>query len=167
MRRKDHPAEDGLRELYAASYARLVGVLALALDGRQEAEDVVQEAFARLVPRWAAVSGYDDPEAWVRQVAFRLASNRRRKLRNGVAAVRRHGAALPVAAPSADGVDVRRALATLPEGQRHAVVLHHLVGLDVAAVAATLDVPVGTVKSRLSRARVALAPLLQEEISRA
>lgn len=108
-----------------------------------------------------------EPEAWVRQVAFRLASNRRRKLRNGITAVRRHGAAPAVAAPSPDGVDVRLAPATLSEGQRHAVVLHHLVGLDVAAVAATLDVPVGTVKSRLSRARAALAPLLQEEISRA
>jgi RNA polymerase sigma-70 factor (ECF subfamily) len=54
-------------------------------------------------------------------------------------------------------------VAALPARQRHVVVLHHLVGLPVEQIAAELDVPVGTVKSRLSRGRAALAPLLTVE----
>jgi RNA polymerase sigma factor (sigma-70 family) len=157
--------EATLREFYAATYPRLVSVVALVIDSRAEAEDIAQEAFARLVPRWSAVSRHESLEAWVRTVAFRLASNRRRKIRNGLTATRRHGAPLDVAAPSADSVDVRRALAALPMPQRQVVVLHHLVGLELTQVAAELGIPTGTVKSRLSRSRAVLAPLLREQES--
>jgi RNA polymerase sigma-70 factor, ECF subfamily len=152
------------RDLYAACYDRLVRVLTLVAGDRAEAEDVVQEAFVRLVPRWSKISTYDDPEAWVRAVAFRILSNRFRRARNAVVAARRsddlqrdQGSEL-----STDGVDIARALAVLPVGQRQVVVLHHLLDLPVDEIAQALGVPVGTVKSRLSRARVALAPLLHE-----
>lgn len=151
------------RALYAASYSRLVQVLTLVAGDRAEAEDVVQEAFVRLVPRWSKISTYDDPEAWVRAVAFRILSNRFRRARTAAAASRRREGAAPAAEPSGEGVDVARALAALPLGQRQVVVLHHLLDLPVAEIAAALGIPAGTVKSRLSRARIALAPLLREE----
>lgn len=154
---------EGLAELYSASYPRLVGVLALAAGSRPEAEEVVQEAFVRLLKAWPAVSAYDDPEAWVRKVSFRLLSNRLRTARNGIRAVVRLGGPPPAPAPTGDRVDTARALATLPVGQRQVVVLHHLVGLSVDEVAAELGIAGGTVKSRLSRARAALDPLLREE----
>ncbi|MCI0688209.1 MAG: hypothetical protein L0Y54_13375 [Sporichthyaceae bacterium] len=66
---------------------------------------------------------------------------------------------------TADRIDVRRALATLPLVQRQAVVLHHLLDPPVAEIAAELGRPVGTVQSRLSRAREALAQLLGEEVT--
>jgi DNA-directed RNA polymerase specialized sigma24 family protein len=69
---------DGLREFYSAQQPRLVGVISLLTGSRAEAEDIVQEAFVRLVPRWSKVSRYDAPEAWVRLVAVRLAANRHR-----------------------------------------------------------------------------------------
>ncbi len=53
------------------------------------------------------------------------------------------------------------ALDRLSRGQREVMVLHHL-GLDHAAVAEQLSIPAGTVKSRLSRARSALATMLRE-----
>lgn len=158
------------RDLYAACYDRLVRVLTLVSGDRVEAEDVVQEAFVRLVPRWSKISTYDDPEAWVRAVAFRLMSNRFRRARNAVIAARRsddvHRASADdqVAETSSDGVDIARALALLPVGQRQVVVLHHLLDLSVDDIASTLGVPAGTVKLRLSRARTALAPLLHEGI---
>jgi len=152
-------------DLYAASYARLVGAVSLAAGNQSEAEDVVQEAFVRLLPRWATVGNYDDPEAWVRQVAFRVLSNRRRKVRNGIRAVARSRPREPGGAVADDRVDVAQALASLPLNQRQVVVLHHLLDLDVASVAAELGVPVGTVKSRLSRARQTLAPLLREDVT--
>lgn len=157
-----------LDELYLAAYPRLVRVVGVIAGDRQEAEEAVQEAFVRLLGRWDSVRRYDDPEAWVRKVAVRQLSNRRRKLRNGQAALARAAgssapAALAEPGPDGDLVDLRRALAQLPLEQRQALVLHHLVGLDVRTVARELDVPVGTVKARLSRGRAALAPLLQED----
>jgi RNA polymerase sigma-70 factor (ECF subfamily) len=106
---------------------------------------------------------YDAPEAWVRGVALRLLSNRLRRLRNGRVALSRHGAAAAVAGPSGDAVDITRALSALPLPHRQVVVLHYLIGLDVRAVAAELRIPEGTVKSRLSKARFLLQPLLTEE----
>ena len=118
----------------------------------------------RLMGRWQQVSGYDDPEAWVRKAALGYASNRRRKALNGLKAAFRHGPASDAAAPSGDVVDLRRALAALPRAQREAVVLQGL-GMDVASIARHLDVPEGTVKSRLSRARAALVPMLREDVT--
>lgn len=121
----------------------------------------------RLLREWPKVSRYDDPEAWVRLVAFRMLSNRRRKTRNGVRVLLRVAAAEPVAGPTVDGVGVRTALASLPVGQRQVVVLHYLLDMDLDEISRVLAVPSGTVKSRLSRARTALAPLLSEENARA
>jgi RNA polymerase sigma-70 factor (ECF subfamily) len=156
-------AQDPVRDLYASCYRRLVGVVALAAGSQAEAEECVQEAFIRLLRKWSTVSRYEDPEGWTRMVAFRLLSNRRRKARNGMLALFRHGEPAPAAGPTGDQIDIARALAQLPLGQRQVVVLYHLVDLDVAGVAAALGVSAGTVKSRLSRARQALAPLLREE----
>jgi RNA polymerase sigma-70 factor (ECF subfamily) len=59
---------------------------------------------------------------------------------------------------------VAAALATLPRRHRQVIVLHYLLDLPVQEVARELAVPVGTVKSRLARARKALAPQLDTEI---
>lgn len=154
-----------VRAFYAAAYPPLVRVLALTAGDVDEAEEIVQEAFIRLLPRWGTVGRYDDPEAWVRKVAFRLLANRQRRVR----LARRLLPALapPHAdpAPSGDRVDVNRALARLPFTQRQVVVLHHLLDLPVEQVAAELGVPTGTVKSRLARARVVLTPLLGLEVA--
>lgn len=151
-----------LRELYAASYARLVGIVGAVCGDRHDAEEAVQEAFVRLLGAWPRVLHYEDPEAWVRKVALRQVSNRRRKAINGVRAALRHGPPPNVPAPTSAGVDAERALASLPQAQRAVVVLHSL-GLDSKAIADALGVPTGTVKSRLARARTALSPLLREE----
>lgn len=64
--------EQALRELYAASYARLVGVVGAVGGSTHEAEEAVQDAFVRLMGKWPKVSRYDDPEAWVRKSRPRL-----------------------------------------------------------------------------------------------
>ncbi|HEX8496678.1 MAG TPA: sigma factor-like helix-turn-helix DNA-binding protein, partial [Actinomycetales bacterium] len=60
-------------------------------------------------------------------------------------------------------LDVRAALATLPEHQRQALVLVDMHGMSVAEAAEVLDVAQGTVKSRCARGRAALAPLLRPD----
>lgn len=156
--------EQDLRELYAGSYARLVGTVGAVCGDRHEAEEAVQDAFVRLMGQWAKVCRYDDPEAWVRHVALRQVSNRRRKALNGVRAALRHGPPPDVPAPNGVEVDLDRALAALPSPQRAVVVLHRL-GLHTDAIARELAIPHGTAKSRLARARAALAPLLREDVT--
>ena len=82
--------ERAFGDLYAVSYARLVGVVGAVAQDRQEAEEAVQDAFVRLMGQWAKVCRYDDPEAWVRKVALGFVSKRRRKVRNGLRAALRH-----------------------------------------------------------------------------
>jgi DNA-directed RNA polymerase specialized sigma24 family protein len=123
-------------EFYAATYPRLVGVLTVASGSRPDAEEVVQEAFVRLVTRWDTVSRYEDPESWVRSVAFRLAYSRWRRAGRG--------------GPAPDPVEVDRVLAALPRNRRAVLVLRHAAGLPVERIAAELDVAAGTVTSRLA-----------------
>lgn len=163
VRPTEAAADGAFDALYAAAYPRLVAVLGAVTQDRGEAEEAVQDAFVRLSGEWARVRRYDDPEAWVRRAAFGFVSNRRRKVRNGVRALSRLGA--NEFAPPADTqpVDVRRAIAALPRQQREVVVLREL-GFTLPEVAAELGLPVGTVKSRLARARVALAGRLTGEL---
>ena len=158
----DAGVDDDVEALYAVAYVRLVRVLTVASGSQPDAEEVVQEAFTRLLPRWGKVRGYADPEAWMRGVAFRLLSNRRRGRRAAERTLSRYGQE-QLRPPDGDRIDVTRALAALPAQQRHVVVLHHLLGLPVDQIAAELGVPARTVKSRLSRGRAALAPLLMTE----
>lgn len=127
-----------------------------------DAQELVQEAYARAWQRWSSVSTYDEPEAWVRTVAWRLAASRWRKTKNGVTAMLRHGPPENTPEPSIDNVALVAALKAIPEAQRRAIVLHHLGGLSVAEVAHETDSPKGTVKARLSRGRAALADLLAD-----
>ena len=150
-----------VEDFYEAYYPRLVRLLLVATGSRGEAEDVAQEAFIALLPRWSAVREYDDPEAWVRLVAFRLAGRRRQRV-SRLLRLHRGERAEVVAPPDADQVDLDAALATLSPQHRAVVALHYFADLPVADVSRVLDIPVGTVKSRLSRARTALGPLLIE-----
>jgi RNA polymerase sigma-70 factor, ECF subfamily len=146
-------------------YARYFGPLALQLHAYAgdlaEAQDLVQEAFCRALARWGQVGRYDDPVAWVRRVAWNLATSRWRRQRRAAAFLRRQREQ-HVEAPSPDRVAVVRALRTLPPVHRRAVVMHYIGGMSVAEIAAQEGAPEGTVKSWLYRGRAALAVALVE-----
>ena len=149
-------------EFYTGAVSRLLGQLFLVTGDLHEAEEVVQEAFARASVRWSWLQDYNAPEAWVRRVAMNLATDRARKLRRQTKALLRMGPALAAPEVSVETLALVEALCTLPIRQRQAIVLHHLVGLPVEEVAQTLRMPAGTVKSLLSRGRRALAARLGE-----
>ncbi|HEX8858809.1 MAG TPA: sigma factor [Actinomycetes bacterium] len=65
---------DDFDRFYAASYQRVLKQLVLVTGDVAEAEDVVQEAFARASVRWQRLCAYEAPEAWVRRVALNLAA---------------------------------------------------------------------------------------------
>jgi RNA polymerase sigma-70 factor (ECF subfamily) len=148
-------------EIYAAHYGDLTVQLYAYFGDRQEAQDVVQEAFCRAYARWRIMSRYDDPVAWVRRVAWNLAlSGWRRRRTVGVFLRRQRSVEPHVDGPEPERVALIAALATLPGNQRRAIVLRYLADLPVAEIAAREGVPEGTVKSWLHRARQALAAQL-------
>jgi RNA polymerase sigma-70 factor (ECF subfamily) len=145
---------------FRAEYPSLVSALAVAIGSRDTAADVVQEAFIRASTRWTRVGRLDRPGAWVRMVALNLATDHRRRL------VRRRRVAPLLLAdewtePAHPDRDLADALAALPPRQRLAVVLHYLLDLPVAQVAAELGISAGTVKASLHSARANLRDRLE------
>ncbi|MEV6601316.1 sigma-70 family RNA polymerase sigma factor [Actinoplanes sp. NPDC051346] len=148
-------------ELYAAHYSDLTVQLYAYFGDRQEAQDVVQEAFCRALARWRAVSRYDDPVGWVRRVAWNLAVSGWRRRRTALNFLRRQRASEDqIDGPGPERVALVAALATLPATQRRAMVLHYLADMTIAEIAERENVAEGTVKSWLHRARAALAARL-------
>ena len=148
-----------LRDVFDASYRRLVVQLYGVTGSFDEAEDVVQEAFVRAAAAGRRFLRVDNPEAWLRTTAINVHRSRWRKLRNG----RRARDLMPAPRdPEAleDHLEIITALRALPEPQRQVIALHYLADLPVVQIAEELGVPAGTVKSRLSRGREALASRL-------
>jgi len=158
-RRADPVERVTLREIFDASYRRLVVQLFAVTGSFDEAEDLVQEAFVRAAAKGRRFLAVDNHEAWLRTTAVNVHRSRWRKLRNGRRAQER---ILPPRDPAGleDHLEIIDALRALPEQQRHVIALHYLADLPVEQIAAELGVPSGTVKSRLSRGRHALASSL-------
>jgi RNA polymerase sigma-70 factor (sigma-E family) len=157
------PDTEDFDAFYRGARQRVLSCVYLVTGDLAEAQDAVQEAFTRAWTRWGVVGRYDEPEAWVRLVACRIATSRWRSMRSRARAYTRHGLSeSDVAPPGTERVDVVAALRRLPDDQRVAIALHYLVGLPVADVARQTGAPVGTVKSRLSRGRRALADVLTD-----
>ncbi len=158
--RSETPTErrgvDDFDAFYTANYNRLTAQLYAYCGDMAEAQDAVQEAFCRALDRWNKLSKYDEPVAWVRRVAWNVATSRWR--RRSTAARHLHLARLATAPePSPDRVALVRALATLPPAQRRVIALYYLGDLSVAEIAAQDGIAEGTVRSWLHRGRAALA----------
>ncbi len=152
-----------LDEFYAAGYPRIVGMLVLLTGNRAEAEEIAQEAFIRLIPRWETVRRYDDPLAWVRTTARRLATSRWRRAKVAARALPLLGAAQRGARPDCDlSPEVADWLRGLSAQHREVLVLHYALQMPIEEIATELGVAPGTVKSRLSRARQAARTLPEE-----
>jgi RNA polymerase sigma-70 factor (ECF subfamily) len=131
------------------------------------ARDAVQEAWIEMVRSMARLR---DPRAFPLW-AYRIVSRRCAKSIARARRQRRLEAAIsaepdPPARPSEDATDIdrlRAAIRALPAGQRAAVALFHLEEMSVAEVAVALDVPAGTVKTRLMHSRQKLRAALEGE----
>jgi RNA polymerase sigma-70 factor (ECF subfamily) len=148
-----------VRAVFEASYRRLVGQLYGVCGDLAEAEEVVAEAFARAVQHERTFVRLDNPEAWLRTVAVNVSRTRHRR---SLRLVHREpdGAAPP---PLDDErLALMAALRRLPRAQREAIALFYLADLPIHEVAAATGASIGTVKSRLSRGRAALAVLLSD-----
>lgn len=123
------------------------------------ADEATDEAMTRAFAAWETVSGYDRPEGWVYRVALNWARGRYRKRKYellGVLDVDR-----PHESPVPD-LDVIQAVGSLPTRYREIVVARYYLDWSTAEVAQALQIPEGTVKSRLSRALSRLATALEK-----
>lgn len=126
---------------------------------RDELDDLVQETFARAWRAWDTFDGRASRSTWLVRIALHAGTDHRRRKRPdpNTPAVDRHEASAPDAALR---TAVHEALARLPDDLRVTVVLFYFEEMTVAEVAAATEVPEGTVKTRLWRARRALAEAL-------
>jgi len=150
-------------------HERRVYNLALRMTGREEdARDATQDAFLTVLRKLSTFRGEAAFTTWLHRVTVNACYDLLRKRRRAPM-LERGGDDLPAAEPppapdhadSSDlSIDVRRALLQVPEDFRVAMILHDVQDLPQEEVAAILGVPVGTVKSRLHRGRIALARAL-------
>lgn len=152
--------QDWFAALYQSSYRRLVLAAYALTNDLGEAEEITQEAFALAYGRRSRVAAADSPEAWVRTVAVNLARRRFRRKAMLDRILRRHPAEPSPTEPATDHLDLHHAIHALADDHRTVVVLHYLADLPIDEIASLLDIPLGTVKSRLARARAALATAL-------
>jgi len=135
--------EVALREFLHTSYPRLVAAIALVCGSRPVAEDAVQEALLRAWERSEKGDEIDSLEGWVTTVGLNLARSGLRRIRTERRARARLAGSAVGQPPSADRIDVDRALATLPRRQREVVVLRYYLQFDTHEVATVLGLVLG------------------------
>jgi RNA polymerase sigma-70 factor (ECF subfamily) len=147
-----------LEDLYRRQYERFARVAAAVAGDVEAGHDAVQEGFASLLRGRDAFRGEAPLEAW----AWRAVLNAARKARaRRLETVDDIGEVAAGDAMVGDGAIVRGWVAALPERQRLAVFMRYYADLDYRAVAAALDVEVGTVSATLSSAHRALRKQLE------
>lgn len=172
LRRGDPRAFHRLVELYAP---RLFGLARRLVDTSEEAEDVVQETFSGVYRSIGSFRGEASLWTWMAKILVRQSARWRRS--TGSLKLKRFaedsessddptGAAEPAVGSRVGGVDARMdlsaALQTLLPEYREAFVLRELEQMSYEQMATVLSVPLGTIESRLYRARAELRRLLKD-----
>ena len=150
--------EPGVR----AALARTLG------NGWADGDDLVQQVFVELMRSAEAFRAECSLATWAGRIATHLALNAiRSKRRHGAVFAREESPEAVEPAPRHDVADlVRAALARLAPEKAEAVVLHDLVGHDLAEIAALCDITVAAAQTRLSRGRAELRQILEREGAR-
>ena len=152
-RRGDH---DAFATLAGAAISRLDSAAWLILRDREQASDAVQNA---LVRAWRDLPTLRDPDrfdAWLHRLLVRACIDEARRLRRHRVDLHLDNLTpIPIAGAESTIVDrdqIERGFVRLTPELRAVVVLHHYLDLSLPDVAASLEIPLGTAKSRLHRA---------------
>jgi RNA polymerase sigma-70 factor (ECF subfamily) len=148
---------EGYDEFLAARGPALLRTAYLICGDRHQAEDLFQNAMARLLVHWSRVAS-GDPEAYVRRILINSTINwwQRLRARETSVEVVPERAGADFAAQQADRDEMWRALAALAPRQRAVLVLRYYEDLTEAQTATLLGCSVGTVKSQHAKALAAL-----------
>lgn len=152
---------------FRAEFSRVVRTVFLILNDRGRAEEIAQDAFVQLLEHWAKVSRYEQPDAWVRRVAIRLATRAARRERTRGMLERRFRPAVAAPAPDTPDGSVFWAVRKLPPNQRTAIVLFYFEDRPIIEIADFLGCTSATARVHLHKGRQRLATLLHEEVDNA
>nr|WP_084108509.1 ECF RNA polymerase sigma factor SigK [Knoellia aerolata] len=163
--------EAAFAELYDATASRLHGLVVRVVRDRAQSEEVTQDAYLDI---WRHCTRYDpakgSPLSWMMTIAHRKAVDRVRSAEASKAREvtyeattvdREHDSTLEQVEVRLDQQRVRRALASLTDTQRGAVELAYLGGHTHTEVAALLDIPLGTAKTRIRDGLIRLRDTLE------
>jgi len=165
------PAE-GVAALFRQHHSELVRLAVLMLGDQPTAEDVVQDAYARMHARWSKLADKADTLPYIRAAVLNgcRSVQRRRGVARRAGVLQRASSPPGIAASaeqevilSQDRQQVLAALARLPRRRREVLVLRYYLGLSEAEIASVLGISTGTVKSTAARALTALAHDLGED----
>lgn len=137
-------------EEFYAQREEIYRPLAVTLRDPDLAREATDEAMVRAYQKWRTVQDFANPAGWAYRVGFNWAISQLRKRKRLVP--RRVASSTPTWDPAPADPTVSKALAHLPMEQRAVVVLRYLCDHTQAEIALVLDIPIGTVRSRLSRA---------------
>lgn len=166
--------EAALASLYDRYRVILFSLLVRILNIREEAEDVLQEVFLQV---WRRAGDFDErrgrPFTWLVTLARSRAIDRLRLLaaRQRVADSAAQNTHDEVSDAATDTLHseqreiVRRALAELPEEQKHTLLLAYFEGLTQTEIASRLGAPLGTVKTRMRSGMLKLRELLANQVT--
>ena len=154
--------KDALNDLLSAHYDQVYAVCRRMTGNDADAADAAQEALIAVARSVGRFDGRSRFSTWIYRIAMNASIDElRRRSRRPVVGL---DEARPRVAEPGDvienRVDIDAALRTLPDTLRAAVVLRDLCGLDYAEIAEVLDIPDGTVRSRISRGRASLVEAL-------
>lgn len=146
--------------LYRREYPAMIAV-ATALSG-PDGEDLVHDAMVKAFLHWRTVQHLERPGGWCHRVLVNLCRSWWRRRRTRQRHMERQRRVEPsTAGPSVEALAFWAAVRTLPERPRSVVTLYYAGDHPVAEISRILDVPEGTVRSDLTRARAALARELE------
>lgn len=171
-------SREAFDELVRRHQAAIFTLARVLTSGRGDVEDLAQDVFVKAWRNIGSFRGESTFRTWLHRVAINVIrtsqSRQGRLMRMFVSRSQDDplddagGRPLPEQASGEEPVEatlarrqvIDRALATLPDDLKVAVTLRDLQGMDYREIAAALDVPIGTVESRIFRAREKLRPLL-------
>lgn len=149
---------------------RLMNVIGRMLSSTEEAEDIVQETFVRVYQHRQSFNFQHCLSTWIYTIGLNLARNELRKRRKfkfyDITEMTGNESELSVEMrmPTRLPETIDAAVKKLPERYREAFILRDVEEMPYEEVAKVLDVPLGTVKSRVNRARLMLRDLLQPKM---
>lgn len=155
---------DAFGEIFARHRDRMWAVAVSVCRDPEVASDAVQEGFISAFRRAESYRGDSAVTTWLHRVVVNACLDHLRRTKPTSELDAHAEGRLPPArdagSEASARVTVQRALQTLPEGQRLALVLVDMYGMAVAEAAEILEVAPGTIKSRCARGRESLAALL-------
>jgi len=148
-------------QLYSTHSARVRRIVA-GMVARRDVDDVVQQIWLRI---WTELQAYPTREttrSWLDTIAADTCRRHRRDTaRRPTVALADHDLLTPDRLDAQ--IELDQLLSQLPSGDQEIIRLHHIDGYTVQEIADQLDVPAGTIKSRLSRARRKLKKVRKSE----